>query len=254
MVWNFFAKNFDTQEVQEAKSRGVISKKWAKTRDSARSDPGPRFLMDLGPSRCLRGVGLIQVHHKPKSKGQGRKAHHKAHPDYHNNAITPSTSSLTTSNGEKWKKDRSEGEPDWFRWTGLVHTLIKMAEPVHLHSKPRFLFLLFSLSRSLSFSHGFFHDFHTSNMILDHKLWIKSQIIVEQTQNTSILLFFWRKLFESFDFDIFGEKEFETFRSTSSLKKSVQNVSIYMFLQVWFWIFTFFRVSTFFSNFSETKP
>jgi hypothetical protein len=39
---DFFAKDFDIQEVQEAKFRGVTSKKRAKTRDPARNDPGPR--------------------------------------------------------------------------------------------------------------------------------------------------------------------------------------------------------------------
>jgi hypothetical protein len=38
----FFAKNFDTPEVQEAKSRGVISKKGAKNERNSKKDPGPK--------------------------------------------------------------------------------------------------------------------------------------------------------------------------------------------------------------------
>ena len=201
--------------------------------------------MDLGSSNSLRGVGLIQLLRNPKSKGQGRKAHNKAHQDHHSNTSTPSTSSLLASNVAKWKGDRSGSEPDWFRWTGLVHTLIKTWRPVHFHSKPRFLFLLSRLSRSLVFSHRSSHnkhDFWTINYESIHKS------NIERVWNTSILLFFWRKLFEPFDFDFFREQEFETFRSTRSLKTSVQNVSIYMFLQVWFRILLLFRVSTFFSK------
>jgi hypothetical protein len=48
-----------------------------KTKKTSKEDPGPGFLMDLGPSNSLRGVGLIQLLGNPKSKGQECRAHDK---------------------------------------------------------------------------------------------------------------------------------------------------------------------------------
>jgi hypothetical protein len=48
-----------------------------KRKKTSKKDPGPGFLMDLGSSNSLRGVGLIQLLGNPKSKGQECRAHDK---------------------------------------------------------------------------------------------------------------------------------------------------------------------------------
>jgi hypothetical protein len=57
----FFAKDFDTQEVQEAKSRGVISKKEAKNEKNSKKGPRPKEASGSGSSKCSTSVGLIQI-------------------------------------------------------------------------------------------------------------------------------------------------------------------------------------------------
>jgi hypothetical protein len=149
---------------------------------------------------------------------------------------------LTARTQSQWSND----------WTKPVQSAYKRSwRPVHLI----FPFVSLSSLRVLSFSLLLTLTLAAPFMAFTHQTWFwimnyesthKSNI--EWMRNTSILLFFWRKLFEPFDFDFFREQEFETFRSTRSLKTSVQNVSIYMFLQVWFRILLLFRVSTFFSK------
>jgi hypothetical protein len=56
---------------------------------SKKRDPGPVFLMDLGSSNSLRGVGLIQLLRNPKSKGQERRAHDKLRETHDRNKSGP---------------------------------------------------------------------------------------------------------------------------------------------------------------------
>jgi hypothetical protein len=61
MYFGIFVKGFDAQEVQEAKSRGVHSKKIREQRKSARNKgPGP-YHNRLGTQGGTTAVGLIQL-------------------------------------------------------------------------------------------------------------------------------------------------------------------------------------------------
>jgi hypothetical protein len=53
----FFAKDFDTQGVQEARSRGVISKKEAKNERISKKDPGPKKQRVLDHPNASTSVG-----------------------------------------------------------------------------------------------------------------------------------------------------------------------------------------------------
>jgi hypothetical protein len=60
--FGIFAKDFDTQEVQEAKSRGVTSKKISQNeKKPAKKGPRPKRVAGSGSSKCSTSVGLIQI-------------------------------------------------------------------------------------------------------------------------------------------------------------------------------------------------
>jgi hypothetical protein len=55
-------KSFGYVKVQTARGGVEIARKHKRKESAQRSSPSPRLQMDLGLSKCLRGVGLIQVH------------------------------------------------------------------------------------------------------------------------------------------------------------------------------------------------
>jgi hypothetical protein len=150
IIFRFFTKVLDTTEVQTASGSSVNNKKMKEQTKFSNKWPRPKVFDGSGSSNSLRGVGLIQIFQDLDLRVQINR--HIVNSSRHTgtNVSQPYTSSSSRSSGEEEGRDGLGSEPDWFRWTGPVRSLIKtMSRFFSFISTDSFSFFSSSSSRSL---------------------------------------------------------------------------------------------------------